>query len=72
MNVFYNECGKDKLEGLTTTEVNERFLKPITLSSQLSYCEYLKQTLIVGIATVFITCMEIWILTCNECSWISL
>jgi len=59
MDVFYNECGgKDKLEGLTTTEVNDKFLKPITLSSRLSYCEYLKQSSyssIVGVAEVFIS-----------------
>jgi hypothetical protein len=43
INVFYNACGgRDKLIGLTTTEVNEKFLKPITQSSQLSYCELLK------------------------------
>jgi hypothetical protein len=43
INVFYNACGgKDKLIGLTTTEVNEKFLKSITESSQSSYCELLK------------------------------
>ena len=43
ISVFYNACGgRDKLIGLTTTEVNDKFLKPITQSSQLSYCELLK------------------------------
>ena len=55
---FYDACGgKDKLEGLTTTDVNEKYQKPITESSQLSYCEYLKQqsSSNVGQASVFIS-----------------
>ena len=40
---FYDACGgKDKLLGLSTTDVNEKYQKPITAASQLSYCEYLK------------------------------
>lgn len=58
LNDFYVACGgKDKLNGLTTTEVNEQFQKHITADSQLSYCEYLKQqnSTSVGIASVFIS-----------------
>ena len=55
---FYDECGgKDKLLGLTTTNVNEKYQKPITATSQLSYCEYLKLkgSSAVGQAVVFIS-----------------
>ena len=35
---FYDACGgKDNLLGLTTTDVNEKYQKPITAASQLSY-----------------------------------
>ena len=40
---FFDFCGgREKLEGLTTTEVCNKFVKPATDSSQLSFCEYLK------------------------------
>ena len=40
---FFNFCGgREKLEGLTTTDVCNEFVKPATESSQLSFCEYLK------------------------------
>ena len=55
---FYDSCGgKFKLEGLTTTDVNEKYQKPITSDSQLSYCEYLKlqNNSNVGVAVVFIS-----------------
>ena len=58
IDIFYNACGgKDKLKGLTTTEVNDKFLKPITLSCQLSYCEMLKSQSnhCIGTAEVFIS-----------------
>lgn len=39
---FINTCGGESvLTNLTTTEVCEKFLKPITSGSQLSYCEFL-------------------------------
>jgi len=55
---FYDICGgKDKLIGLTTTDVNEMYQKPLTASSGLSYCEYLKSknSVNVGQAVVFIS-----------------
>jgi hypothetical protein len=55
---FYDSCGgKEMLKDLTTTEVNDKFLKPMTASSQLSLCEYLKESNhpAVGVATVFIS-----------------
>jgi hypothetical protein len=55
---FYDACGgKDKLIGLTTTDVNEKYQKIITSNSQLSYCEYLKlqNNPNVGQAVVFIS-----------------
>ena len=55
---FYAACGgKDKLLGLTTTDVNEKYQKPITAASQLSYCDYLKlqSSPSVGQAVVFIS-----------------
>jgi len=58
INEFYIASGgKDKLNGLTTTQVNDQYQKPITETSQLSYCEHLKQreSPSVGIATVFIS-----------------
>ena len=58
MKDFYDACGgKDKLLGLTTTDVNDKYQKPITAASQLSYCEYLKlkHSPAVGQAVVFIS-----------------
>ena len=58
MKDFYAACGgKDKLLGLTTTDVNEKYQKPITAASQLSYCDYLKlqRSPSVGQAVVFIS-----------------
>jgi hypothetical protein len=58
MKDFYAACGgKDKLLGLTTTDVNEKYQKPITAASQLSYCDYLKlqSSPSVGQAVVFIS-----------------
>jgi len=55
---FYDVCGgKDKLKGLTTTDINEMYQKPFTASSGLSYCEYLRQqnSPNVGPAVVFIS-----------------
>ena len=55
---FYDACGgKDKLIGLTTTDVNEKYQKPITATGGLSYCEYLKlmNSPNVGQAVVFIS-----------------
>jgi tetratricopeptide (TPR) repeat protein len=45
------------LEGLTTTEVCERFIKPVTESSQSSYCDFLREVKheAVNEATVFIS-----------------
>lgn len=55
---FYDACGgRDKLVGLTTTQVNDIYQKPMTVSSQLSFCEFLKRTNHpeYGIATIFIS-----------------
>jgi len=54
---FVDYCGKDNLISLTTTEVNEKYQKPLTESSQLSYCEYLKNqgSPNIGIASCFIS-----------------
>jgi hypothetical protein len=64
INEFYDACGgKEKLAGLTTTQVNELFQKTMTASVQLSFCEYLKKMNhpAVGIATVFIS--HAWLYT---------
>jgi hypothetical protein len=69
MKVFYNACGgKDKLLGLTTTDVNEKYQKPITAASQLSYCDYLKlqSSPSVGQAVVFISHGTVIITTTNH------
>jgi len=55
---FFDFCGgRDKLEGLTTTNVNDQFVKPATASSQLSFCEHLKgqEHEAVAVAQVFIS-----------------
>ena len=55
---FIAACGgRDSLEGLTTTEVNENFVKPATAHFQLSYCDMLssQRHAAVGLATVFIS-----------------
>jgi hypothetical protein len=40
MDSFVKRCGgRASLEGLTTTDVCEQFVKPQTLSVQLSYCD---------------------------------
>ena len=57
-NQFIAECGgRDALEGLTTTEVNDQFVKPATFAAQSSYCDMLtsQHHEAVGIATVFIS-----------------
>lgn len=40
---FVDEVGRDRLIGLTTTEVCEQFVKPITSDVRLSYCDYYLQ-----------------------------
>ena len=55
---FIAECGgRDALERLTTTEVNDQFVKPATFATQSSYCDMLTSQRhdAVGIATVFIS-----------------
>eukprot|EP01038_Epipyxis_sp_PR26KG_P010799 gene10799-14497_t len=61
IDYFIQQCGKDKLEGLTTAQVCSSFIKQLTSSYQLSYCQMLKSTgadskhnVTVGKATVFI------------------
>ena len=40
---FYEECGgREALEGLTTKQVCERFIKPKTQDLKSSYCDLLK------------------------------
>jgi tetratricopeptide (TPR) repeat protein len=55
---FLEECGgRSALEGLSTTEVCERFIKPVTESSQSSYCDFLRELKHEAVceATVFIS-----------------
>jgi hypothetical protein len=55
---FYDRCGgKEVLEGLTTTDVSNIFVKPQTENRLCSYCEMLESQHhpAVGIATVFIS-----------------
>ena len=55
---FFTACGgRDKLEGLTTTEVCDQYIKPLTEQSKSSYCDLLKHQNhgAVGQATVFIS-----------------
>jgi len=55
---FYDRCGcKEDLEGLTTSEVCDLFVKPQTECCRSSYCEMLESQHhpAVGIATVFIS-----------------
>ena len=54
---LYLACGgRDNLQGLTTTEVNEKFLKPLTEPHKISFCDLLKRQkhTAVGPASVFI------------------
>lgn len=58
MNEFIGICGgRPQLEGLTTTEINERFVKPMTISYHSSLCDMLKVQghVAVGVALVFIS-----------------
>jgi tetratricopeptide (TPR) repeat protein len=58
LDQFLEECGgRSALEDLTTTEVCERFIKPVTESSQSSYCDFLRELKheAVSEATVFIS-----------------
>ena len=49
--------GREKLQGLTTTEVSEKFVKPMSESCQSSFCDMLKGQShpAVGVASVFIS-----------------
>jgi tetratricopeptide (TPR) repeat protein len=43
LNAFYEHCGgKEKLLGLTTTDVCEKIVKPLTVKYECSFCELLK------------------------------
>ena len=55
---FIGECGgMDAIHGLSTTDVNNRFQKPLTFVHHASYCELLlkRGSNKVGIASVFIS-----------------
>ena len=55
---FFEVCGgRDKLEGLTTKEVCEQFIKPMTEHHECSYCDLLRLSNNpgVGVATVFVS-----------------
>ena len=55
---FFTACGgRSELEGLTTTEVNEKFVKAMTAPFQSSFCDMLTNQChpAVGVATVFIS-----------------
>ena len=36
--------GRNKIQGWTTTEVNDKIVKPTSAASKLSFCEFLKST----------------------------
>ena len=58
LDIFINECGgRSMLEGLSTTDVNNLYQKPLTIHIKSSYCEYLKtrDSNSVGVAQVFIS-----------------
>ena len=43
INNFIEECGgRSVLNGLSTSDVNKRYLKPLTIHMKSSYCDYLK------------------------------
>jgi hypothetical protein len=55
---FVEECGGlTSLQGLTTADVSEKYIKPFTKDLQISYCEKLKNSNNSGVkkATVFIS-----------------
>lgn len=55
---FFTACGgRKELKGLTTTEVNEKFVKPMTFFCLSSFCEMLKgqRHPAVGVASIFIS-----------------
>ena len=58
LEIFINECGgRSVLDGLSTTDVNNLFQKPLTIHMKSSYCDYLKTIDVnsVGEAQVFIS-----------------
>ena len=58
LDEFIRACGgKSELEGLTTTDVCEKFIKPWTFETQTSFCEWLslQEHPAVGKANVFIS-----------------
>ena len=36
--------GRDKIQGWTTTDVNDKIVKPTSAASKLSFCDFLKST----------------------------
>lgn len=57
IDAFVKRCGgRAALEGLTTTDVCEQFVKPQTVTDELSYCDVVarKNDQSVGPAKVFI------------------
>ena len=57
-DIFINECGgRSMLEGLSTTDVNNLYVKPLTIHMKSSYCDYLKTrgSSSIGEAQVFIS-----------------
>jgi len=58
LDFFIAECGgRSELEGLTTTDVNNMYQKPLTIHMKSSYCDFLKtqNSNSVGEAKVFIS-----------------
>ena len=58
VNEFYGFCGgREKLEGLSTTDVCEKFIKPATKMLEVSFCDLLKSAKhpAVGVGQVFIS-----------------
>ena len=57
-DIFINECGgRSMLEGLSTTDVNNLYQKPLTVHMKSSYCDYLmtRDSNSVGEALVFVS-----------------
>ena len=58
LHLFFSECGgRSELEGLTTSDVNDLYVKPLTVELNSSFCQFLKKryTSSVGEAQVFIS-----------------
>ena len=75
-NEFIAECGgRTALEGLTTTEVNDQFVKPATFAAQSSYCDMLTSQMSCCCGSgngLHFSCVEISFFGCCGCFELSL